>query len=52
MQPLIGVIPWSRLMHCEQDLIGFGVVREEIDYRWISDTRSRSLLILLLISRH
>jgi hypothetical protein len=27
-------------------------VREEIDYRWISDTRSQSLLILLLISRH
>jgi hypothetical protein len=37
-------------MHCEQDLIGFGVVREEIDYRRISDTRARSLL--LLISRH
>lgn len=36
MQPLIGTIPRSRLMHREKDFIGFLVEREKIDDRWVN----------------
>jgi hypothetical protein len=41
MQPLIGIIPCSRLVHREKDFTGLGIEREKIDHAGLLDSTAR-----------
>jgi len=52
MKPLVRTVPRARFAHGENDLAGFFIEAEKIDYRRIGDTGLNLIMIVLLILRH